>query len=69
MKTHDDVVKVEWNFLVSQEGLELKSGKQTGSYFDNQTLSDLVDPVANSLDINQNDCLEKCIKSINCLDK
>jgi len=69
VKAHDDVVKVEWSFQVSQEGLELKYGKQISSYFNNQTLSELVDPVANSLDINQNGCLEKCIKSISCLDK
>lgn len=59
----DNVVQVEWSFIITPDGLELQHGKQTQSMFPSETLSGEINPKASCLDVNLENCLEKCINS------
>ena len=58
----DNVVQVEWSFIISTDGLELQHGKQTQSMFPCDS-SEEIDAKASSLDVNLDKCLEICINS------
>ena len=59
----DNVVQVEWSFIITLNGLELQHGKQTKSMFPIES-SEEIDAKASSLDVNLDKCLEKCINSL-----
>ena len=59
----DNVVQVEWSFIITPDGLELHHGKQTNSMFPIES-SEEIDAKASSLDVNLDKCLEKCINSL-----
>lgn len=58
----DNVIQVEWSFIITPNGLELQHGKQTKSMFPIES-SEEIDAKASSLDVNLDKCLEKCIHS------
>ena len=63
IRLKDNVVQVEWSFIISPDGLELQHGKQTQSMFPSDESSEEIDAKASSLDVNLDNCLEKCINS------
>ena len=58
----DNVVQVEWSFIITSNELELQHGKQTKSMFPIES-SEEIDAKASSLDVNLDKCLQKCINS------
>ena len=62
IEVKDNVVQVEWSFIITPNGLELLHGKQIQSMFPSES-SEEIDAKASSLDVNLDKCLEKCINS------